>query len=176
MKKIILSVLVIIVGFVAGCATFPKDDIQVDAAADAKANFSGYKTYAWLGSVGIVNDPDNQWEPPQFDADAELVFLINEALRKRGMSEMNDNPDMLVAYAIGADMAALQLKEDPKTKISTLENVPQAALIVTLIDAQTEFVIWAGVATGDIKNLDAKTAKGRLEYVVKTMFDKLPKK
>lgn len=175
MKKINLSILVVIVGFIAGCATFPKDDIKVDAEADAKANFSGYKTYAWLGSVGIVNDPDDQWEPPQFDADAELVFLINDALRKRGMTEVNDNPDMLVAYGVGADMGALQLKEDPKTKLSTLENVPQGALIVTLIDAQTEFVVWAGEATGDIKNLDAKTAKQRLQYVVDSMFKKLPK-
>jgi len=175
MRKYHLFVLIVIFGFVAGCATFPKDDIEVDASADPKANFSGYKTYAWLGSVGIVNDPDDQWEPPQFDADAELVFLINDALRKRKMTEVSDNPDMLVAYAIGADMAALQIKEDPKTKISTLENVPQAALVVTLIDAQTEFVVWAGIATGNVKNADPKTAKQRLEYVVKKMFDKLPK-
>jgi hypothetical protein len=173
MKKSILSALVI-VAFIAGCATFPKDDIKVDAEAAAKANFSGYKTYAWLGSIGIVNDPDDQWEPPQFDADAELVFLINQAMRKRGMTEVVSNPDMLVAYAVGADMAALKLKENPKTKISTLENVPKAGLVVTLTDAQSGFVIWAGVASGDIKNLDAKTAKQRLEYVIKTMFDKLP--
>ena len=91
------------------------------------------------------------------------------------MTETSDNPDMLVAYALGADMAALQLKEDPKTKIQTLENVPQAGIVVALVDAQSGFVIWAGVATGDLKNVDTKTAKERLDYVVKTMFKKLPK-
>ena len=174
MKNIILSILVL-VGFMAGCATVPKDDIKVETEADPKVNFSGYKTYAWLGSIAVLNDPQGQWKQPKFDVDAELVFLINEALRKRGMSESNDNPDMLVAYVGGADMDALKVKENPDTKISTLENVPQTALIVTLIDPQTEVITWAGVATGEIKNLDADTAKKRLEYVINTMFKKLPK-
>jgi len=30
----------------SGCASVPTEDIQVDAQADPKANFSGYKTYA----------------------------------------------------------------------------------------------------------------------------------
>lgn len=174
MKNIFLPILAIAV-FMAGCAAYPTDDIKVDTAADAKANFSGYNSYAWLGSAGIVNDPNGQWEPPRFDADAEIHFQINAALRKRGMTEVSSNPDMLVAYALGADMAALQLKTDPKTTISTLENVPQAGLVVALIDAQSGFVIWAGVATGDIKYLSAETAKRRLDYAVRAMFNKLPK-
>lgn len=176
MKKFILSVFVLIAFVISGCASVPKDDIQVDAEADPKVNFSGYKTYAWLGSVGIVNDPEGSWEPPQFDADAEIVFLVNEALRKRGMSEANNNPDMLVGYALGLDMAGLKVKENPETKISTLENVPQTALVVTLIDPETEFVTWASVATADFKNLDPETAKQRLQYAVNKMFKDLPKK
>ena len=88
---------------------------------------------------------------------------------------MSNNLDILVAYVLGVEMAALKLKQNPKTKISTLEYVPQAGLIVALIDAQTGFAIWAGVATGDLKNLDATTAQERMGYVVRTMVDKLPR-
>jgi len=174
MRNIILTVLVM-VGFIAGCASVPKDDIKVATEADPKVNFGGYKTYAWLGSIGIVNDPQGHWEPPKFDADAEIVFLINETLRKRGMSEVNNNPDMLIAYFVGVDMDATKVKQNPETKITSLENVPKTALVVTLIDPQTEFVTWAAVATGEIKNLDSETAKKRLAYVVNTMFKGLPK-
>ena len=174
MKNIILSILVLF-GFIAGCASVPKDDIKTQTEADPKVNFSSYKTYAWLGSIAVLNDSQGVWKTPQFDVDSELVFLINEALRKRGMSESNDNPDMLVAYAAGADMDALKVKENPDTKISTLENVPQTGLIVVLIDPQTEVVTWAGVATGEIKNLEAEIAKKRLAYVIDSMFKKLPK-
>ena len=173
MKKILLPVL-IIVGSIAGCATFPKDDIKVDAATDAKANMVGYKAYGWLSTIGVINDQDGLWEPPQFDADSELKYQINAALRKRGLTETRNNPDLLVTFALGADMAALKLKVDPKTKISSLENVPQAGIVVALIDAQSGFVVWAGVATGEIRNLDTKTARERLDYVVQAMFDKLP--
>ena len=174
MKNIILTVLVL-VGFIAGCATVPKDDIKIQTEADPKVNFSAYKSYAWLGSIAVLNDPQGVWKSPQFDVDAELVFLINEALRKRGMSESNSNPDMLVAYAAGADMDALKVKENPDTKISTLENVPQTGLIVLLLDPQTEVITWAGVATGEIKNLESDIAKKRLAYAINSMFKELPR-
>ena len=48
---------------------------------------------------------------------------------------MSNNLDILVAYVLGVEMAALKLKQNPKTKISTLEYVPQAGLTVALIDA-----------------------------------------
>lgn len=174
MKHIIYSLLVM-AGLMTGCATVPTDDISIETDADPKVSFSGYKTYSWLLTIDVLNDPEGVWQPQAFDANAEIIYLINDVLRARGMSETSDNPDMLVAFAAGADMDALKLKQNPDTKITTLENVPQAGLIVVLIDPQTEFVTWIGVATGEVKGHDEATAKKRLEYVVKNMFKQLPK-
>jgi hypothetical protein len=174
MKKTIMVVLVLS-GLLIGCSSIPKDDIEIQADRDPKANFSGYKTYGWLGSIGIVTDPEGTWEPPQFDADAEIVFLMNRELRGRGMTETDSDPDMLVAYALGVDMSALKIKQDPEHKLATLENVPQTALVVALIDTDTEFVIWASIATGEYKNLEPQVAKQRLEYAITKMFNKLPR-
>jgi hypothetical protein len=160
----------------AGCATVPTKDIQIDAQADPKANFSGYKTYAWLGAAAIINDPYGQWEPPAFDADAEIKFLIDRELRKRGMSETTSDPDLVIAYAAGIDMDVLELKVDPATQMELVENVPQGGLAVLLLDSQSGFVIWVGVATAEIQERpDTKAAKARLEYVVTRLFKKLPK-
>ena len=174
MKKIILAIMVM-AWFVTSCSTFPKDDIKIESEVDAKANISGYKTYAWLAAVGILEDAEGHWEPPKFDADAEIEFLINEALRKHGMSQVNNDPDMYIAYALGVDMDALELKTNPETKLSSLENVPQAGFVVMLMDAETGFVTWVSVATAEMKNLDPETQKKRLEYTVNTMFKDLPK-
>ncbi len=174
-KKVILLWFVVIL-FMAGCASVPTKDIKVDAQADPKANFSGYKTYAWLGAAAIVNDPYGQWEPPPFDADAEIIFLIDRELRKRGMSENTTDPDLIVAFAAGIDMDALGLKVDPETKKNLLDNVPQGGLAVVLADSETGFVIWVGIATAEIQeNPDKATVKARLDYAVKQMFKKLPK-
>ena len=90
--------------FLIACTTAPTKDIQVDAEADPKASFSGFKTYAWLASAQIVYDPEGQWEPRNVDIDAEVQSIINSELQKRNIAEVSTSPDMLVAYAAGVDM------------------------------------------------------------------------
>jgi hypothetical protein len=160
----------------SGCTSALVKDISVEAQADPKANFSGYKTYAWLGAAAILNDPHGQWEPPQFDADAEIKHLIDRELRKRGMMPNSANPDLLVAFAAGIDMQALKLKVDPKTKINALERVPSGGLVVLFVDGQSSIVNWVALATAEVQEKpDTKTVKARLDYAVTQMFKKLPK-
>ena len=161
---------------VAGCASSVTKDIMVDADIDPKANLKGYSTYTWLGSAAIVYDPEGKWEPPQFDADAEIKFLIDRELRKHGMTESSANPDLIVAFAAGIDMATMEIKIDPESKLETLENVPMGALTVILIDASTGMAIWGGIATAEIQhNPEQDVIKKRLDYAVSSMFKQLPK-
>jgi len=161
--------------FIAGCASSVTKDIMVEAQADPKVDFKGYSTYTWLGSAAIVYDPEGKWEPPQFDADAEIKFLIDRELRKRGMSEDSLNPDMIVAFAAGIDMDIMEIDIDPKSDLVVLENVPMGALTVILVDANSGLAIWAGVATAEIQQSpDQDTIKKRLDYAVTGMFKQLP--
>ncbi len=161
---------------IVGCASTVTKDIMVDAQADPKVDFKGYATYTWLGSAAIVYDPDGKWEPPQFDADAEIKFLIDRELRKRGMSEDSLNPDMIVAFAAGIDMEIMEINIDPESDLEVLENVPMGALTVILVDANTGLAIWAGVATAEIQQSpDQDTVKKRLDFAVTGMFKELPK-
>ena len=176
MNRNYLPVFIIVLMLLTGCASAPTKDIQVDAQADPKTNFSGYKTYAWLGAAAIVNDPHGQWEPPQFDSDAEIMFLIDRELRKRGMSKNTADPDLVIAFAAGIDMEALELKVDTETKMDMLKNVPQGGLVVVLVDSESGFVIWIGAATAEVQESpDTQTVKARLEYAVTQMLKKLPK-
>ena len=175
MKKLSLAAIFILAFVVTGCASFPKDDIEIETEADPTVKFSGYKTYAILGSAEIIHDPDGSWEPSGLDADAEIEFLINEQLRKRGMTVTRTNPDVLIAYALGIDTAMTKFKEDPETQVKVLENVPQGALVIAMMDANTEIVTWAGVAVGELQNQGEEIAKLRLNYVVTEMFKQMPK-
>lgn len=176
MKRSAIFFFAVVAMLMTGCSTVQTSDIKVDAQADPKANFSGYNSYAWLGSAVVLNDTYGQWEPKGFDADAEIMYLIDAELRKRGMSENSERPDMYVAFVAGVDMDALEIKESPDGKNAVLENVPQGGLLVVLIDADTGYVIWAGVATAEIQEKsDAKAAKARLDYAVSQMLKKLPK-
>ncbi|UCD53189.1 MAG: DUF4136 domain-containing protein [Phycisphaerales bacterium] len=160
----------------AGCSSVPTKDIEFDVEADPKASFSGYKTYAWLGSAAILNDTFGQWEPPAFDADLEVKYLIDRELRKRGMWQRSMNPDVIVAFAAGIDMDVLELTVDPESNMETLANVPRGGLAIVLVDSQTGFVIWVGVARANVQRQpDAETAKARLDYAVTQLLRKLPK-
>jgi hypothetical protein len=173
-RNYVLSLLTIML--VAGCASAPTEDIALDAQADPKANFSGYQTYAWLGAATILNDPYGQWEPPAFDADAEVRYLIDRELRKRGMSESSVDPDLVVAFAAGIDMDVLGLKTDPQSEMMTWENVPRGGLVIVLVDSESGFVIWMGVATANVQRQpDTKTAKARLDYAVTRLLRMVPK-
>ena len=159
-----------------GCASSVTKDIMVDTDVDPKANLKGYSSYAWLGSASIVYDPEGQWEPPQFDMDNEVKFLIDRELRAHGMTETSSNPDLIVAFAAGIDMAKMEIKTDPESKLETLENVPKGALTVVLIDAQTGLAIWGGIATGEVQqNPDQAVTRQRLDYAVSSMFKQLKK-
>ena len=159
----------------AGCVNSATKDIMVETDADPKANFQGYTSYAWLGAAAIVNDPEGNWEPPEFDADAEIKFLIDRELRKHGMSESSSAPDLIVAFGAGIDMTSMDIKVDPESELETLTNIPMGGLTVILIDANTGLAIWAGAATGEVtQNPDSEVIKQRLDFAVSSMFKKLP--
>lgn len=175
MKRLALAAILILSAAAFGCASFPKDDIQIEAEPDPKVNYSAYKTYSWVGSAQVLDDPAGIWEPIGFDADAEITFLIEKELRKRGMSPSDENPDVLVAFAVGVDTAATKFKDDPEKKIRILENVPQGALVIVMVDPQTEIVTWAAIAVAELQNQGDEVARKRLNYTVTEMFKKLPK-
>ena len=172
LRLLTLSMIVLL----TACSTVPTSDISVDAESDPRASFSGFKTYAWLASAQVLFDPEGQWEPRNVDIDAEVESIINSELQKRGITEVNTDPDMMVAYAAGVDMTTLGLKENPETGEKLLENIPGAALVVALIDAESGYVIWIGEAVGEVQQqADEATVRARIEYAIREMFSLLPK-
>ena len=175
MKRLALAIAISLSVIVSGCATFPKDDIEIATEADPKTNFSGYKTYAWLGAAAILNDPEGKWEPPGFDADSFITAVVDRELTKRGMAETSKYPDMLVAYALGVDTEMMKFQEDSQADVSVLENVPSGELVIVMMDPETEFVTWAGVAVAELQNQGDEIAKQRIDYAITQMFKQMPK-
>ncbi|MHC4693486.1 MAG: hypothetical protein ACYS67_12160 [Planctomycetota bacterium] len=64
-----------VVMLLSNCTPTPIKDIVVAAQSDPKANFSGYKTYTWLGVAAIISDPYGQREPSAFVAVAPGFYL-----------------------------------------------------------------------------------------------------
>lgn len=157
---------------ILGCAHQATKDIQIMVKIDPKANMAGYKTYAWAGGLGALNDPDHVWTPAEFDVDAEVRFQVDKELRDRGMTATQDKPDLSVMYLMIVDTdkqaAELRQKYGPQADISGLS---EAALVIGLVDTDTGFVVWLGAARAPAHPFgDDETAKLRIKTAVANMF------
>lgn len=154
----------------SSCATLTSD-IEVESHANPEINYDSYKTYAWAGSAQIIFDPVGQWEQPTLDMDEEVRFVINRELRNYGIYQVEKDPDILVAFAAGIDTSMLELKEDPDSDKKVLTNVPKAALLIALIDANTGYAAWLGYAIGDVQEQQSvENIRARIDYAVSEIF------
>jgi len=154
----------------SGCTTLTSD-INIETHDNPEINYDAYNTYAWAGSAQIVFDPVGQWEQPTLDTDEEVRFVINRELRKRGINQVDKNPDLLVGFAAGVDTTAMELKEDPKSQDQILTNIPKASLVIALIDAHTGYVVWLGYATANAQPQQTiENIRARIDYAVSEIF------
>ncbi|MCK4833712.1 MAG: DUF4136 domain-containing protein [Gammaproteobacteria bacterium] len=171
----LLKTIILITAFTSflitsGCSTLT-GDIEIETHDLPESNYGTYKTYAWAGSAQIVFDPIGQWEQPTLNTDEEVKFNINRELRSKGMYEVQDNPDLLVAFAAGVDMSSLELKQTPSSNKDILTNVPKAALVVALVDTKTGYMVWLGLAEGDVQEQQSiNNIRKRIDYAITEMF------
>ena len=169
-RLLFVSSILVTAIFTSSCATLT-EDITVETHVHPDVDFSTFKSYAWVGSAKIVYDPVGQWEQPTLDTDEEVKFNINRELRNKGLIEVQSDPDLLVAFAAGVDMTYLELKEDPESKKEVLTNVPKAALVIALIDANTGYTVWLGFAEGDVQEQQTiENIRTRIAYAVTEIF------
>ena len=156
--------------FISACSTLTTD-IEVEVHTYPDVNYNAYKTYAWAGSTQIVYDPIGQWKQPTLDTEEEGKFIIKRELRALGLNLVEHNSDLLVAFAAGIDTKVLGLKENPKRNKKLLTNIPKAALVIVLIDANTGYPVWSGYATGDIQQQQTiDDIRTRIHYAVSEIF------
>jgi hypothetical protein len=174
-RTVKLNIVVFVTLTTLGCAS-PFKDVRVETQANPKVNFDGYRSYAWGVAAALVRDPNREWAPPNLDIAGEIKFLVNRELRAKGMTEVFDSPDVLVIYAVGVDMKALDVVDDPKDDSVQFKEVPKGGLMVILADPESRSVMWVGSAVADImEEPTAELGEKRLDYAVKKMFKNLPR-
>jgi len=175
MKTITFFLITAVTLFMVGCSSENKD-ITVSSDHDPDFKLKNYKTYAWLGSAEIIADDNGQWEVPNFDADAEIRFLIDNKLRDRKLTQVKSDPDLIVGFVGGVSVVdAIDVKNNPNMKEVDIAQIPAGALVIIFIDGASGKPVWVGEATANVQYApDEKTAKERLDYAVNKMLKKIP--
>lgn len=181
----IKSALVLATGalIVAGC------NVTSHTEKATGINFSNYKTFAWAntGNTKMTDRTDNDI------IDNNIKNSVSRELEKKGWTEAEKNPDVLIDYTV-AVKKAVKRESDPvysypytpylwgRRRVysiwypSTLMgyhsyNVPfkEGELTVNMIDAKTNKLIWQGWAKGEVdsKNVTTKEATAQVKSIFK---------
>jgi hypothetical protein len=139
---------------------------------DKAADFSRFKTYAWVRGTP-VNDPLN---------DTRIVNAIDSQLTSHGFSKVDAaaGPDVLVAYHASFDKD-LQINGfssgwggyrfgPARSGSARVEEIVVGTLAVDVVDAKTKTIVWRGIATKDI---DVKASPEKRDRNIKKATEKL---
>jgi hypothetical protein len=133
---------------------------------DRSANFTRFKTYAWMQGTHLSDQLNHQ----------RIMRAVDAQLTARGFSKVGANPDVLVAYHSSFDKN-LQINafgSGPRIGLrsatATVEEIVVGTLAVDVMDAQTHNIVWRGIAS---KELDAKASPEKKEKGIDKAAEKI---
>jgi hypothetical protein len=146
---------------------------KVNVDYDHGANFAKYKSYAWIESKNrVASDLTHK----------RIIEAIEQQLTAKGVQKTDSNPDLLVVYNAG-------LKEEVSVQGYSYGYAPyrwgggtvhvnkvvelRATLVVDLVDAQQQQLVWRGIATDTVSDNPEKNIK-KINKAAEKMFKKFP--
>jgi len=153
--------------------TFAGPKVEFDRSAD----FSAYRTYQWKTGTPAPDEGVQQ----------RIEQAIDERLQESGLTSQDGVGDLIVVthtsiardtlpngddlgYGGWPGWGASSGRDAPSVEISEL---PGGTLIVDLVDAETNKLVWRGVASGTIKGSSEK-AEANAQKKIDKLFRDFP--
>ena len=177
-----------VVFLLAGCAS------SAHIEKDDEANFSNYKTFAWVDKDGEGKNDTNRHNDL---AEQKIrTAVIKELEKTAGWKEAKHNPDILLSYDVLVEKGVKETQNpvysepffqyiyNPRTRRYVRIYYPsrfvgydhqsrpsnEGTITITMIDAKTDKVVWQGWTMDEVnnKNLTSK----EIQYAVRAIFKK----
>ncbi len=139
---------------------------------DKTANFSQFRTYAWVRGMNLDDELNHQ----------RIVRAIEGQLAAKGFAKADRqaNPDVLVAYHASFD-TTLQITgfssgwggyrfAGSRSGSARADEILVGTLVVDIVNAKTEAIVWRGTASRDI---DVKANPEKREKGINKAAEKL---
>ena len=145
--------------------------MSVNVDFDAKADFSGYKTYAW-GDCRVEGNPLVQ---------ERIISALEKQLSARGLKRVEGEADIRVVYHgstrqdMSGDLWGYGPGPDWNAAGTTVGTYPIGTLVVDLLDAGSRRLVWRGVA-GDTLSDDPVKHEKTINKAAEKMFARYPVK
>lgn len=176
-----LAVLVAAALVATGCSS-----ISVKQDFDTQADFVVYKTYAWIQQPTTAIGSAKAAQQMNTLLDKRIKDAVNTQLAAKGMTLVAENPDALVIYHTGIDNK-IEVQDYGYTyprygyggwygggQVDVYEY-NEGTLIVDLIDAKSDQLVWRGTATKVIdETASAQEREANLNEVIGKLFAQYP--
>jgi Domain of unknown function (DUF4136) len=139
---------------------------------DKSAEFSRFKTYAWVPGTNLKDEINHK----------RVVAAIDAQLTAKGFRkvEASAHPDLLVAYhaTFDKDLRITGFSSGwggyrfggHRSGTATTDTIVTGTLVVDMVDAQSGSIVWRGVAS---KEIDPKASPERREKNINKAAEKL---
>jgi hypothetical protein len=169
MKAALLSIALVALVAFAGCSS-----ISVSTNFDSGADFASYKTFGWMKESDSEKGYDFSGE-----LDERIKNAVDQQLAAKGLMKATVNTDLLVVYHAGKEQ---QLEEEDwgyggwwGVGGGDVNSYEKGTLVVDLIDAKTEKLVWRGSANKALsENPSAGEREEAIDDAVQKMFKKYP--
>jgi Domain of unknown function (DUF4136) len=155
-----------------GCGS----SMKVATDYDQAANFTTLKTYSWRPGTPLPNPLMSQ----------RVVNAVDAQLRAKGLTKVDSAGDITVTYHAAADkqMDVQTFSTGSPyscwggcfgTTSTTVTPVTVGTLIVDIVDAKTNKMLWRGTGSDTVSD-DPKENEGKVNEAVGRMFENFPPK
>ena len=155
---------------------------------DTSANFAAYKTYMWIEQPTAPTGDARSAVQSNTLLDKRIKASVDAELAAKGMVPATENPDAYLVYYVGVDQ-----KIDVQDWGYSYPRYPyggwyggggvdvyeykEGTLIVDIVDAKTQQLVWRGTATKTIdEGASPEQREANLNEVVRQMFAQYPPK
>lgn len=141
---------------------------QVNADWDRTARFAEYRTYAWM-------DTPRMQELQQGTLfDRRLRSAVESELASKGLrkSDASGEADVLLAYHAGVKDKLDVQQWGHFGRRWDVREYQQGTLVIDVVDASSESLVWRASATEEVRTSDVSDAK--IAEVVQKMFASFP--
>lgn len=180
-RLITLSLLLFPAVLASGCS----HQAAVTADYDTSADFSVYRTYAWLDEALPPDKIPEDLRAIGDITDKRIRSAVDSEMAAKGFTSTTSNPDLVIFYHIGIE-DKVDVTEWGYSYASTgrywgwnTRNVDtyeyqEGTLIIDFVDANSEVLVWRGTARKVLESLTPEEADRLIKEIVREMMALYP--
>lgn len=126
--------------------------VYVSHDFDRDVDFSRFHTYSWYGDVHPEQKEALAAQLGNPLAAKRMVAAVEDQLRAKGLEKVGADPDLLVRIFTGSEMVTdiNRTSYTPTMGGTTARTYEAGTLIIDLVQADTNHLVWRGTAEGTL--------------------------